>query len=62
VLTNWMGASGRSNTLINPRFNQPRGPRKALKAAATTRVGMTKGMLVRERNRDLPRKSKRARR
>ena len=57
-----MGGSGRLKTSINARFANPRGPTRALNAAATTRVGKTKGMPARAWMSDFPRNSWRAKR
>ena len=46
-----------ASSAISARLTQPRGPSRALKAAATTRVGMTKGCRSAPGCRDLPRKS-----
>jgi hypothetical protein len=57
VPVNGIGEEGKKLRLI-----QPRGPSRELNAAATTTVGSMKGMAVSARKRDLPRKSKRAKR
>jgi len=50
------GGWGSPSQSIKARFTQPRGPSRAVKAVATTRVGMTKGIAERARISDLPRK------
>ena len=42
------------NRRINPRLRTPDGPTSEVNAAATTTVGSTNGIVVNERNSDLP--------
>jgi hypothetical protein len=49
-----MGGLDKSSKRINPKFSHPLGPSNALKAAATTRVGKTKGIALNARSKFLP--------
>jgi hypothetical protein len=55
--TNWIGGEDKFNNSMNIIFNHPPGPSSELNAAATTRVGNTKGITVRARMSVFPRKS-----
>ena len=51
------GGPARAKAAISQPLSRPLGPSRVVKAAATTTVGMTKGMVVSARSRALPGKS-----
>ncbi len=54
VFNIFIGGDAKWNAPIKKVFNQPLGPKSALKLTATTTVGIINGMVVKVRNNDFP--------